>query len=71
MHVREALTFAARLFRSGHRSEEAEALITLAREYYRLQGKLAATREDRAAWRRLACMALGLVRTLIRIATDR
>lgn len=71
MHVREALTFAARLFRSGHRSDEAEALITLAREHYRLQAMLAATREDRAAWRRLACMSMGLARTLIRIATDR
>lgn len=62
--VREALTFAARLFRSGYRSDEAEALITLAREYYRLQGKLAALRDDRSKWRAIAVMLMGLCRTL-------
>ena len=31
MRVRDALTFAARLFRSGHRSDEAAALFALAR----------------------------------------
>ncbi len=71
MHVRDALTFAARLFRSGHRSDEAEALITLAREYYRLQGKLSATREDRSKWRAIAVMLMRLCRTLRDIAIRR
>lgn len=51
MRVRDALTFAARLFRSGHRSDEAAALFALAREHYRLLAKIARIREDRAAWR--------------------
>ncbi len=66
MHVRDALTFAARLFRSGYRSDEAEALITLAREYYRLQGKLSATREDRSKWRAVAVHFAGRVLALER-----
>lgn len=54
MRVRDALTFAARLFRSGHRSDEAAALITLARAHYELLWKLASVRADRNAWRKQA-----------------
>ncbi len=52
MRVRDALTFAARLFRSGYRSAEAAALFALAREHYRLLAKIARIRDDRNAWRR-------------------
>jgi len=52
MRVRDALTYAARLFRSGYRSDEAAALFALAREHYRLLAKIARIREDRNAWRR-------------------
>jgi hypothetical protein len=52
MRVRDALTFAARLFRSGYRSDEAAALFALAREHYRLLAKIARIRDDRNAWRR-------------------
>jgi hypothetical protein len=51
MRVRDALTFAARLFRSGYRSAEAAALFALAREHYRLLAKIARIRDDRNAWR--------------------
>lgn len=54
MHVRDALTYAARLFRSGYRSDEAAALFALARDRYRLLQKLAAARADRNAWREQA-----------------
>lgn len=54
MRVRDALTYAARLFRSGFRSDESAALITLARDRYRLLQKLAAVRADRNAWREQA-----------------
>lgn len=54
MHVRDALTYAARLFRSGYRSDEAVALFALARDRYRLLHKLAAVRADRNAWREQA-----------------
>lgn len=54
MRVRDALTYAARLFRSGFRSDEGAALITLARDRYRLLQKLAAVRADRNAWREQA-----------------
>lgn len=54
MRVRDALTFAARLFRSGYRSDEAAALFALAREHYRLLAKIARIRDDRNAWREQA-----------------
>lgn len=66
--VRESLTFAARLFKSGHRSDEAAALITLTREHYRLLGEIERHREQTRGWRRLCINLFGLVRTLIVIA---
>lgn len=71
MHVRDALTFAARLFRSGHRSDEAEALITLTREHYRLLDEIERHREQTRAWRWIAVDLFGLARTLRDILTDR
>lgn len=59
MRVRDALTYAARLFRSGHRSDEAAALFALAREHYRLLGELNDVRADRAAWRELTIRLTG------------
>lgn len=70
MRVRDALTYAARLFRSGFRSDEGAALITLARDRYRLLQKLAAVRADRNQWRAVAVhfagRALALERHLSR-----
>ena len=40
-------------------------------ECERLHDKIAALRDDRNAWRRLAVMLMGLARTLIDVATRR
>lgn len=71
MRVRDALTYAARLFKSGHRSDEAAALFALAREHYRLLAKIASVREGRADCHEVAVYfagrALALERQLCRL----
>lgn len=57
-NVRKALAYAAVLHRSGFRSLEARIILTLAAAVWHERKKTARVREDRAAWRQVASIAM-------------